>query len=64
MAIQHRDWVAILDRRVPIFDVLGYITSLDIPLQGGGGYYVTTGAQLEKRAARDPAILVLELVLR
>ena len=64
MAMQHRDWVAILDRRVPIFDVLGYITSLDIPLQGGGGYYVTTGAQLEKRAARDPAILVLELVLR
>ena len=43
---------------------MGYITSLDIPLQGGGGYYVTTGAQLEKRAARDPALLVLELVLR
>jgi hypothetical protein len=64
MAMQHRDWVAILDRRVHIFDVMGYITSLDIPLQGGGGYYVTTGAELEKRAARDPAILVLELVLR
>jgi hypothetical protein len=48
MALQHRDWVAILDRRVHIFDVMGYITSLDIPLQGGGGYYVTTGAELEK----------------